>query len=909
MSRRPGRFLLLAGIALLFVLVLGRVAVGFYTDVLWHRELGYLPVFWRRLGITVGVRAVAGLIGAAVIFLNVWVVARQLGPVRVRRRYGNLEIAERIPRRFVLTAALTIAVLGGWWLAELQFDGGSALGVMAWLNHASWGVQDPVFGHDPAFYVFTLPVLTDLLGLLLLAVVWSLALVALGHVLVGGMRWEENRLALSRPARIHMAALLAALLVLLGLRYWLGRYILVVSGNGIGGALGFADMTARMPGYWILALVAVGAAATLLHGAWNRTLVTPIAGLGTLLAAGLLVGVAWPAAVQKFRVEPNELTRESPFIRWNIEFTRRAYGLEDMVRQPFPFQATATPDPARLEALVGTLPLWDPEPVRQAINQRQALFRYYRFPAVDYDRYGEPGREVQVAIGVREFHDQGLDEGSRTWQSMHLNPEYIRGMGAVVAPAAATGREEGGPELWVRDLRPVTTVAGAPDGLVLDEPSVFFGESMAGYAVVVPGRDSAFTGRPGLDFPAGIRLDSFLRVLAFAWRFGDETLLFSGDLGEDARLVFRRSLLDRVQEIAPSFLWDPDALPVLANGRIVWLLDGYTTTPYFPLARAVAIGRTPVRYFRSSVKAAVDAVTGAVAFYAMDEQDPLLATHRRIFPGLIRPRAEMPPVLQRHLRYPELALLIQAGILQEYHLDRPEAFYAGQDVWQRPQEAGPSGVMREYRPTYALMPVPMGDGVEYLATLPFIARSRQNMTAVLVARNDGERYGELGLLELPRDRQVQGPGQIQAMIEQDPVISPELSLLRQRGSGVDMGHLRVVPLDSTILYVQPLFLSADENPIPELWRVVVSDGTRISMAPTLARALAALDLPVDERPEPRRGLVPGGPGGWSARALDLLERAEARLREGDWAGYGRLLDELRTVLENAAGSATPPAGQ
>ena len=506
-----------------------------------------------------------------------------------------------------------------------------------------------------------------------------------------------------------------------------------------------------------------------------------------------------------------------------------------------------------------------------------------------------------MSIGVREFHLEGLQEGNRTWQSIHLNPEYIRGMGAVVTPAAGTGEEDGGPELWVRDLRPVTTSAGAPDGLVINNPSVFYGETMSGYAVVVPGRDSAFTGRAGLDFPAGIRLGSFLRVLAFSWRFGDETLLFSGDLGGDARLIFRRSLRERVNEIAPFILWDPDALPVIADGRIVWLVDGYTTTPSFPLARAVPLGRSETRYLRSSVKAAVDAVTGAVAFYAMDEEDPLLATYRRIFPELIRPAAEMPPALRRHLRYPEFAFLTRAAILQEYHLDRPEAFYAGQDVWQRPQESGPAGGMREYRPTYALMPVPMGEGVEYLTSLPFIARSRQNMTAVLMARNGPERYGELLLLELPRDRQVQGPGQVQAMIEQDPVISPELSLLRQRGSGVDMGHLRVVPLDSTILYVQPLFLSADENPIPELWRVVVSDGSRVSMAPTLVRALQGLDLPAEARPRPRRGTIPGSEVGvWPRRALDLLERAEARLREGDWAGYGEALEELRKVLESAS---------
>lgn len=911
MRRGPGRVLLLAGVLLLVLLVAGRMAVGFYTDVLWHRELGYLPVFWRRLGIVISVRAAAGLIAALVVFVNLWLVARQLGPVRVRRRYGNLEIAERIPRRYVLSAAVTIALLGGWWLAELQFDGDAALGVAAWLRHASWGFTEPVFGLDPAFYVFTLPVLTDVLDLLLLAVVWSLALVALGHVLVGGMRWEENRLALSRPARLHLAALLAAMLVLLGARYWIGRYVLVVDGTGIGGGLGFTDMEARLPGYWIMAAAAAGAAVALLHGAWKRTLITPVAGLGALIAIALIVGAAWPAALQKFRVEPNELSREAPFIRWNIAFTRRAYGLEDLARARMPYQPDARPDPDRMSQLASALPLWDPEPVRVALNQRQALFQYYRFPDVDLDRYGPPGREVQVAVGVREFHLEGLTEGSRTWQSLHLNPEYIRGMGAVVAHAHAIEDAEGGPELWVRDLRPVLTAAEAPDGLRITNPSVFFGETMSGYAVVVPGRDSAFVGQPGVDYPAGVRLGSFLRVLAFAWRFGDQNLLFSGEIGRDARLVFRRSLRERVNELAPFILWDTDPLPVLAEGRVVWLLDGYTTTPSFPLARAVAVGRLRTRYLRNSVKAAIDAVTGAVAFYAMDEADPMLETYRRVFPGVFHPAAQMPQPLRGHLRYPELAFLTQAEILQEYHLDRPETFYAEQDVWARPQETAPAGGTRAYGPTYALLPVPLDEGVEYLTTLPFLARDRENMTAVLMARNDPQRYGELMLVEMPRDRQVPGPGQVQAMIEQDPVIAPELSLLRQRGSGVDMGHLRVVALDSTIVYVQPLFLSAEANAIPELWRVVVSDGQRITMAPSLHGALAALDLPAGARARPRRGTTPAtapATSSWSRRALDLLESAEARLREGDWAGYGQMLEELRRVLESANEGGRPPGG-
>jgi uncharacterized membrane protein (UPF0182 family) len=411
---------------------------------------------------------------------------------------------------------------------------------------------------------------------------------------------------------------------------------------------------------------------------------------------------------------------------------------------------------------------------------------------------------------------------------------------------------------------------------------------------VVPGRDGAFTGEPGVDYPEGVPLSSFFRVLAYAWRFGDETLLFSGEVSRESRILLRRSVQARVEALAPFILWDTNALPVIHEGSVVWMLDGYTASSTFPLSRSISLGRQTVRYLRNSVKAVVNGLTGEVTLYAVD-QDPILAAYRKVYPDLFQALGRMPEALQRHLRYPELALLTQAEILQEYHLERVEAFYAGQDVWQRPQESARAGGLREYQPLYALMPAPIGGAVAYRAVLPFIARARQNMTAVLMARNDVGGYGDLTLYEFPRDQQIPGPGQVQALIEQDADISPELSLLRQRGSGVDMGKLRVVPVDSAVLYIQPLFLSADQNAIPELSRIVVSDGENVSMARTLRGAMAGLG----RDPVPASAPIPQTEAGtdWPVEALDLLNRAEARLRAGDWEGYGRALEELRSLLE------------
>jgi uncharacterized protein len=917
MRRRTIRALVLAAVAVIVLLVLARAVVGFYTDILWYREVGYLGTFWTRLWIGLGVRGAAALVGASLLFLNLWIIARHLGPVRVRRRYGNIEIAEQIPRRQIRIITAAVAILGGWWLAGLQFGDTAVLGAMSWLRSVPWATADPLFGRDLSFYVFTLPFLVDILGFLMLVGVWSMALVALGHVLGGGLRWKENRVALARPARLHLAALAAALLALLAARYWLGIYLLVVDGNGVGGGIGYTDVQARIPVFRGMAALSLAAAASLVYGAWRSTLLPPVVGLGALLAGGLLLTGGYPALVQRFQVLPNELNREAPYIRWHMDFTRHAYGLADMRRERFPYRRDADLEPARLEPLYERLPLWDTDPLLRAFNAVQSLRLYYWFPDVDYDRYGPPGHERQVAIGVREFLPEELEAASQTWQNLRLNPRYIRGRGAVVAPARPTTEGRGTHELWMGNIDPVQIHPAAPDELRLDQASVFFGETMDGYVVVIPGRDGEFDGQAGLDYPRGIPLSSYLRVMAFAWRFRDETLLFAREITRDSRLVFRRPVRERVSEIAPFLLWDDDPLPVLFEGRIVWLLDGYTLSSTFPLARAVTIGRTRTRYLRNSVKAAIDAVTGAIAIYQLDTTDPVLATYGRVFPELFQPLDAMPAGLRRHLRYPELAFLAQSEVLQEYHLERVEAFYAGEDVWQRPQQAAPRGGVRTYRPVRGLMPVPMAPRVEYLGAVPYIARGRQNMTALLLVGNDEPRYGELTLLEFPRDEQVPGPAQVQAMIEQDPIIAPELSLLRQRGSQIDMGKLRVLPLDSAVLYVQPFFLSADENAIPEIWGIVVSDGRGISFGPSLQAAVAGLARrapatrpPTGEldRGEPEPAPPIRTPERWPREALDIIERADSRLRAGDWAGYGQAMDELRMLLENLSRQAGSPEG-
>lgn len=906
MLRRPGRLLLIAVVALIVLLLVGGAVTGLYTDALWYSSVGYSGVFWTRLGAIAAVRLVVGGVGAAFVALNLWFVARQLGPVQLRRRYGNLEISEQVPRRYISLGIVAAAVLAGWWLSGIAFDGEGALAVLAWLRHVQWGATDPLLGRDLSFYVFDLPAFHRLAEYLLLLLLWSILLVLIGYILAGGVRLRDGRLEVESTPRLHFVVLVAGLVLLIGARYWLGRYGLLIEGSGVRYPLGHTDVSARLPARNAMTFLSIATAAAMLYGAWRRSWLPALVSTGALLLGAVLAGVLYPALVQKFQVEPNQFAKESTYIRWNIDFTRRAYDLDRIERRRFPYRAGPIPAWEELEPVVAGLPLWDPEQLRKVYEQTQSIVGYYHFPGVDDDRYGLPGEtRTQVAISVREFSGRGLPQAAQTWQTLRLNPTYIAGIGAVVTPASSiSGRGE--PVLWLGDLNPVVRDPAAPPAIELTHPRVFVGETMPGYVVLIPGRDGALTGTPGQDFPEGIPLRPLHRLLAFAWRFGEINLLFSGELTGDSRILFRRSIDERVRAIAPFIFWDPDPYPVIHRGRIVWMVDGYTTSQSFPLSRSVTIpGLGSTRYLRNSVKATVDALTGAVAFYSVDDADPILATYRRIFPGLFQPLDAMGPDLHAHLRYPALFLRAQAAVLEEYHIDDVGAFYAGQDVWQVPQELATEA--RSFRPTYSTMRLPGEERAEFVLSVPFVARQRQNMTAVLLARNDPPNYGRLVLLELPRNQQVPGPAQVEILIEQDPTISQQLSWWRQSGSDVDLGRLRIVPLDSSFLYVEPLFLSGQGNSIPELQRVIVSDGRAVTMDVTLAGAVAALRGAADPSPDRARDAdrerVAAGAdaaGDLTLRALDLFDQAERRLREGDWAGFGEAWRTLRRVLEQAA---------
>ena len=891
--RNPARLFVTLGLLLLVTLIIGRLIVGVYTEVLWYNQLGYSSVFWTRWFNDASVRAVMAVLGAVIVFGNLWVVARRLGPVHVRRRYGNLEISEQIPRKVVLIGITVTALLAGWWIANIKYGGGESLNLLTALRRAPFGLNDPLFGKDLSFFMFALLAYLQLIDFLLLAALWSLILSVLGYNLVGGVRWQQNRITIDRGARMHAVLLFATLLLLIGVRFWVARYGVLLTGTGINGGVGYTDVHARLPGQRIIALLCMITAGIVIFSAMRERWAPAIASAGALIIASLGLGWAYPSFVQKFRVDPNEFAFEEPYIKWNIDFTRRAYGLDKVRPTPYAYRApNASAEEITTELRLA--PVWDSEPLQTVLNQLHAGFRYYHFNDVDKDRYGSQ----QVAISVREFLPTGLPETNRTWQNLHFDPTYIRGMGAVVSPA--TVMAQGEPATWLRNINPIERAADTPPQIDLTEPSVYFGETMSEFAVI---RSSARVPVPTTAVP----LSSFPRVVAFAWRLADKNLLFTGGLVGQSHIVYHRIITDRVRSLAPFIAWDVDPYPVIHRGRIVWLIDGYTASSVFPIARRLDVREVgSVRYLRNSVKATIDAVSGETKLYAYDGADPVLRTYANVFPTLFTPLREMPQELRAHVRYPVMYLREQAQLLGLYHLINADDFYRGEDVWQLPLSGESAGTESlEFNPVYQMMRLPGEQTPSYVLAAPLIARQRRNMTAMLVVRNDAERYGELTLYELPRNQVIAGPGQVETLVEQDATIAPQLTLWRQAGSRVTLGRPRVMPVDSGFIYMMPLFLSAQGSPIPELQRIILSDGTRTAMAPSLEEAVASVfggerpAAPSAPRPAPTSpGAPAAAPAGVSQRALQLLEQAEQALRSGDYAGFGRYMNELRQYLRS-----------
>jgi len=912
---RRGRALVVAFLLFGFVLLGSRTAADIWVDVLWFSSEGYLDVFTRDLTYVVGVRVLVGTLVTLLFALNLRPVARSLGSLQIRRRFGNLEISERLPARVIGGAVIVFSVLLGLWFgASVPESVGRQL--LLWVNRVQWGIADPFLGADAGFYVFALPLLRAAVTFALIAGFLVFTLVLAGYAATGSLQLGQEGVGISSTARKHLGTIAAVFLLLLAARYAIGRPLLLLSGTSdVQGIFGFTDAQARLPALRIEAGLAVLAAIGVFFGARRARFLPVAAGIGGLILGSVLVGQVWPALVQRFQVVPNELARERSFIEENIRFTRLGYGLDDLERSDFEAVAEGPVDWTTAGEQFTGMPVWTESTLQTTFNEVDARFQYYDFPVVEFDRYaGSDGQERMLGVAVREVDPNQIDDPN--WQNRHLVERYVVGNG-MVAVDLGDRTAQGRPQILLDGL-PAIAAEGSP--VSLRRQSIFVGSRSLPYAVI-NATDSSYTapdgspGTPGVDFPDGIAAGGLFRKAALAWSLREANILLAGEVTSESRLVLDRSVIERVRRIAP-FLRYPEApYPVVHDGRVVWVLEAYTATRAFPLSRGVELEfRQTVSWARNSVKVTVDAVTGEVSFYRVDEEDPLLEAWTRAYPSLFRSLSDMPEDLRSHLRYSRSLISLQSAVLLQYHQEDPAVFFGQQDQWATPQELAQTTTPVAYRPEYGIFRMPDDAEPTFQISTVFVPAGRQNLTGIIAGRLEPDGTQRLRLFDIPVEEQVSGPSQVEALIEQDPAISQQFSLWRTGGSRVWTGHLHTLPVGDRVVYFEPIFLAAEEGAIPELRRFVVSDGRRVAMQERLADAILALagaeGAPLTEVGD--TSVSPPSPAldasAIPAEGLRLLDLAEERLRAGDFAGFGEALDELRRLLggaERGTGTATP----
>jgi uncharacterized membrane protein (UPF0182 family) len=701
----------------------------------------------------------------------------------------------------------------------------------------------------------------------------------------------------------------AIVLGLLAWGYQLSIPQLFYSTSGAAYGAGYTDVHARLPVLQLLTWITVAGAAILLLNLVVRVRWLPYAAVAAWLLVALIGSSVYPSLLQKFSVEPNELTREQEYIEHTIQFTRAAFGLDSVATADYPVSEEAVPLDLKANAsTIRNIRLWDYRPLGRTYSQLQAIRLYYTFNDVDIDRYRLGGDYRQVTLSAREMNHDLLSEAAQTWLNRHLI--YTHGSGVVLSPVNEVGAE-GLPELWVRDIPPQSIY---PE-LALTRPQIYHGELTNDYVIVNTnaqefdyplGDQNVYTTYEGTG---GVRLGSPLKRLAYALRLGSSQVLLSGYITPDSRLLWRREISERVQTLAPFLSYDSDPYPVILNGRLIWLLDAYTATGRYPYSEPIDSMAGAVNYMRNPVKVTIDAYDGTVTFYLIDPTEPLAATYARIFPALFRPVSEMDPALVAHWRYPEGLFRIQATKYQSFHMTDPQVFYNQEDLWSWAEEiVGGDKVRTE--PYYVNMRLQGQAENEFILMSPYTPSNKQNMLAWLYARNDGEQYGQLGVYRFPKQQLVYGPAQVESRIDQDPQISAQLTLWNQHGSQVIRGNLLVIPVDRAILYVEPIYLQAESSQLPELRRVIVAYGNRIAMTETLAASLAqvmgtASAAPEPPVTEPTSPPVEGDVAALVQQANQHYQAAQDCLQTGNWTCDGQEMDTLEQVLQ-ALTAATQP---
>jgi uncharacterized membrane protein (UPF0182 family) len=881
------------------------------TDWLWFRDIGFERVFLTKVIAQWAYGLLTGLTSFALLYASARIALRGVPRKNLHIKDAS-EWAQAGPKvaaeRFAAWAALPVSAL----LAFFIGAGGSVFwGRLAQFWYRTpFGVTDPVFHRDVSYYVFTIPMietaLTFVTAISFFAVVMAgliyLARTEIGVTVgAGGQAW---RAYVTPAAQTHLAVIAAVLMLVGALRYLFVDVpsLLLASHPVVFGAT-YTDLNIRLPLMRVLAVIlVVGAVALIWYARRGQLLRGLLIAVGGYAVAAILLGGIIPSSYQRLVVQPNELARETPQINHHLVATRAAWGVEGVERRELaPGRQLTKRDVDANQVTIKNVRLWDREPLLQTYGQIQSIRTYYDFVSVDDDRYMVNGELRQVLLAPRELNTAALP--TRTFVNEHLT--YTHGMGITLGPSNQV-TPEGLPTLWVKDLPPTSSVP-----IRITKPQIYFGE-LANDFLLAPSRNREFDYPSGQGDAAnytqyqgttGVSLKSFWSKLLFAFRFGSMNILLSDDLTDETKVLFHRDVLERAQLALPFLLFDDDPFMVVTDdGRLEWMLDAYTTTDRYPYARPLANG---VNYMRNSVKVTIDAYSGTVRAYLADPNDPMVRTLGRVYQGLLRPMSEMPADLRAHVRYPGALFGAQSSIYATYHMTDPETYYHREDQWQVPGVARGANQADAFM-RHIVMRLPGETQPEFILMRPFTPRQKDNLAAWMVVRNDGDNYGKLRVYSFPRQSLVFGPAQIVNRINQDTEVARQISLWDQRGSEVIRGELLVIPIEESLIYVQPLYLRAQGGRIPELKRVVVAHENQVAMEETLEAGLARLfgggaSTAAPVRPDAPAPAVATGTGDadfarLAREASETYDRARAAQRTEDWATYGAEMRRLGELL-------------
>ena len=881
--------------AIVVLLLFFRQATDLYVDWLWFVEVGYSDLFTKILFSKTLLGLGAGVFLGMLVYLNLKAAAVAPRGFRFSTQENVIELPpvevfDPLFRRLLLPGAFLVGLMAApQALAKWQQ-------LLLFLNPKPFNLPDPQFGYDVGFYVFRLPALMVLYHWLLFALGLTFVATAVVYLLYRNIEYGPRGIFLSERARRHLLILVALFLAVKAAGYVLDGFELLYSFQGTAFGASYTDIHARLPALRILAVGALAIALLCAVQIFREGYRSVIISLGALVAVHAVGLNLYPTLLQRFRVAPNEIAAERPFIERNIRFTRMAFGLDKLESKEFPAEENlSAQDLKRHESTINNIRLWDHRPLLATYAQLQEIRPYYKFVDVDNDRYVIDGTYRQTMLSARELSHQHLQ--SRNWINEHLT--FTHGHGVVFGPVNQV-TSVGLPEFFIQDIPPITVA-----GLKITRPEIYYGELANDYILVQ-------TKGQELDYPAGdqnvytkyqgrggVPIGSLWRRLVFSAHHATFRILLSQDLTSESRILYHRKIHDRVKKIAPFIMFDRDAYLVIGqNGRLSWIIDGYTTSDRYPYSEPFR--RQGLNYIRNAVKAVIDAYDGSVNFYMSDPTDPIIRSFENIFPGLMKPLDAMPEDLRSHIRYPQDMFSMQAHIYATYHVQDPQVFFNKEDILSIPRQKidGREGDMESY---YTIMRLPGENKEEFVLLLPFTPNRRDNMRAWLAARSDGVHYGKLTALEFPKAKLVYGPKQIDARIDQDTFISQQLTLWNQAGSQVIRGSLLPIPIEKSLLYVQPLYLAASQGSLPELKRVIVAFGNQIVMEETLEQSLQRI-FGAKSGQEPRPASVttteaPTEKRNIAAQALDHFRRSQEFLRQGNWSGYGEELKKVEALLK------------